>query len=217
LRCRRATTPIPSFGCTARRRFKRYSIRRSRGFSSSSIARSRAFSNIVCPPLKPPPKPTLVASLPPVEWDKWRVYIAGALGLSVDDLRRNRFVSNPANFAPRGGAGGAATRHIATAAEPPPIEREILAALVDEPALVAEFVPRIPPETFRDERYREIYRALCAAAASLVTASDVYAVLGDDRDAVALIVALQKPDRSSKVRFPDSPTPARTWNASSND
>jgi DNA primase len=148
---------------------------------------------------------TLVASLPPVEWDKWRVYIAGALGLSVDDLRRNRFVSNPANFAPRSGAGGAATRHIAPAAEPPPIEREILAALVDEPALVAEFAPRIPPETFRDKRYREIYRALCAAAASLVTASDVYAVLGDDRDAVALIVALQKPDRSSKVRFPDSP------------
>ncbi|GAC1302064.1 MAG: hypothetical protein NVSMB19_10960 [Vulcanimicrobiaceae bacterium] len=147
---------------------------------------------------------TLIAALPPVEWDKWRVYVAGALGLSADDLRRNRFVSNPASFAPRIGAGAALTRHIAPAAEPPPIEREILAALVDEPALVAEFGPRIPPEIFRDERYRAIYRALCAAAASLVTASDVYAALGSERDAVELIVALQKPDRSSKVRFPDS-------------
>lgn len=154
---------------------------------------------------------TLVAALPPVEWDKWRVYVAGALGLSVDDLRRNRFVNNPANFAPRfaaapgfGGGAPAMTRYLAPTAEPPSLDREILAALVEEPALLGEFGPRIPPETFRDDRYREIYRALCAVAESLVTPSDVYAALGDDRDAVERIVALQKPDRSSKLRFPDS-------------
>lgn len=156
----------------------------------------------------------LIAALPRVEWDKWRVYVAGALGLSVDDLRRNRFVSNPQNFAPRfasGGLGGSAnggaipmTRHLAPAAEPPSIDKEILAALVEEPTLVAEFGPRIPPETFRDERFREIYATLLAAAGSLVTPSDVYAILGDDRDAVELVVSLQKTDRSSKVRFPDS-------------
>ncbi len=147
---------------------------------------------------------TLVASLPAVEWDKWRVYIAGALGLAVDDLRRNRFVSHAANFAPRTGAGAALRGHVAPAAEPPPIEREILAALVDEPALVAEFGPLIPAEIFRDERYREIFRTLCVVAESLVTASDVYAALGTDGNAVELIVALQKTDRSSRVRFPDS-------------
>jgi len=155
----------------------------------------------------------LIVALPRVEWDRWRVYAAGALGLSVDDLRRNRFVSNPANFAPRtdpgarpvgGASGGAMTRHISSAKEPPPIEREILAALVDEPALVAEFAPQIPPEVFRDDRYREIYCALCAVAERLVTVGDVYAALGRDRDAVELVVALQKPDRSSKLRFPDS-------------
>jgi primosomal protein N'' len=37
-----------------------------------------------------------------------------------------------------------------------------------------------------------------------VIASDVYAVLGDDRDAVERVVALQKTDRSSQIRFPDS-------------
>lgn len=147
---------------------------------------------------------TLVSALPRVEWDKWRVYVAGKLGLAIDDLRANRFVNNPANFAPRIGGGTGMVRHVAPTAEPPSVDREILAALVDEPTLVAEFAPLIPSEVFTDDRYREIYRALCAAAASLVTASDVYAVLGDDRDAVERVVALQKTDRSSQIRFPDS-------------
>jgi len=147
---------------------------------------------------------TMVSALPRVEWDKWRVYVAGKLGLSVDDLRKNRFVSNPANFAPRIGAGAAMVRHIAPAAEPPPIEREILAALVDEPSLVAEYAETIPLESFRPGRYRDIYATLRAHAARLTVVSDVYAALGDDRDAVEFIVGLQKPDRSSQVRFQDS-------------
>jgi DNA primase len=152
----------------------------------------------------------LVQTLPRTEWDMWRVYVARALGLSVDDLRANRFRANPANFAPRlaGGFGSAPqanfVRHVAPTAEPPSLDREILAALVEEPTLVAEFGPLIPAETFRDDRYREIYRALRAVADRLVTPSDVYAALGDDRDAVERIVSLLKPDRSSRLRFPDS-------------
>jgi len=147
----------------------------------------------------------LVQELAPrEEWDRWRVYTASTLGLAVDDLRESRFRANPANFAPRGNALTGFVRHVAPTAEPPSLEREVLSALVDEPGLVAEYAGRIPAEAFRDGPYRQIYEALRAQAGGLTTASDVYAALGDDRAAVELVVALQKPDRSSKVRFQDS-------------
>jgi hypothetical protein len=84
------------------------------------------------------------------------------------------------------------------------MERDILAALVDEPSLAAEYADRIPPETFADERYLRIFQALCKLPAGFEGATDVYAALDDDRDAVAIVASLQKPDRSSKVRFGDS-------------
>jgi DNA primase len=147
----------------------------------------------------------LVQQLAPrEEWDRWRVYTATTLGLAVDDLRESRFRANAANFAPRGSAVTGFVRHAAPVAEPPSLEREVLAALVDEPGLVAEYAGRIPAEAFRDGPYRQIYEALRARAHELATASDVYAALGDDRTAVELVVTLQKPDRSSKVRFQDS-------------
>jgi DNA primase len=144
----------------------------------------------------------LVRALPQLEWDRWRVYAANRLSLAVDDLRNARFAANAANFAPRGNAG--MVRHIAPAAEPPPMERDILAALVDEPSLAAEYADRIPPETFHDERYLRIFQALCKLPSGFEGATDVYAALDDDRDAVAIVASLQKPDRSSKVRFGDS-------------
>jgi DNA primase len=147
---------------------------------------------------------TLVQGLAREEWDRWRVYVARALDLSVDDLRSSRFVSNPASFAPRPGSLGSRAGHVAATAEPPPVDREILAALVDEPGLIAEYGDRIAPEAFRESRYREIYRVLVATAGGLATSADVYAALGENRDAVELLVALQKPDRSSKPRFQDS-------------
>jgi hypothetical protein len=45
---------------------------------------------------------------------------------------------------------------------------------------------------------------LVSKSADLATASDIYATFGEDRDSVDLLIALQKPDRSSKVRFQDS-------------
>ena len=146
---------------------------------------------------------------PPEERDTWLVYAANRLGLSPNDIRNSSFAANPANFAPRGddvarGSRARGARHIAPAAEPPPIEREILAALVDEPALISEYCSRIPVEIFRDARYRDIYERLCASSASLTLASDVFALLGEDGEAIEIVVALQRPDRSSRQRFPDS-------------
>lgn len=144
----------------------------------------------------------LIAALPREEWDRWRVYVAGALGLAVDDLRKSRFVSNPANFVRPAGRGS--TGHVAAAAEPPPMEREILAAMIDEPALVSEYADRIPSAVFRDARYRGMYDVLLERRDALVTAADVYAAFGTDRDAADALATLQKPDRSPTPRFKDS-------------
>jgi len=146
---------------------------------------------------------TLVRALPREEWDRWRVYAAGRLGLAADDLRKSRFLENPANFGPRH-AGPNLVRHIAPTAEPPRVERDILTTLLDEPALVAEYAERIPITVFRDERYAGVYRHLLAAAERLTTATDALAAFGEDREAAETAIALQNLERSSKVRFPDS-------------
>jgi DNA primase len=162
---------------------------RERGLSSAQAARDVA--------------QTVRRLAAPEEWDKWTVYAANRLGLSVNDVRNSTFSANRANFAPRNGVGGM-VRHVAPAAEPPSTEREILAAFADEPGLVADYAEEIGPEAFRDERYRAIYDVLRANAGALATASDVYAALAGDGEAVELLVQLQKTDRSSKVRFQDS-------------
>lgn len=145
----------------------------------------------------------LVRALPREEWDRWRVYLANRLGLAADDLRRSRFVENPNSFAPREGAGRF-VRHAAPVAELPGIERDILTTLLDEPALVAEYAERIGEEVFKDERFAAVYRTLVLAGGALLTASDALAAFGDDRDAIETLVTLQKAERSSKIRFPDS-------------
>jgi DNA primase len=137
--------------------------------------------------------------IPPADADRLQSHAALRLGVDENHFRRLVRPLAGTHFAPRG-----PSRHVALAAEPPPLGREILAALVDEPALVAEYAERIGPEVFREARYRDIYRTLCARAAELATTADVYAAFGEDREAVELLVALQKPDRSSKVRFGDS-------------
>ena len=145
----------------------------------------------------------LVRALPREEWDQWRVYVANRLGLAPDDLRKSSFIDNPANFGPRQ-SGPHFVRHVAPAAQPPRLERDILRTLLDEPALVAEYAARIPLDAFRDERYAGVYRHLLETADSLTTASDALAAFGDDREAAETAIALQNLERSPEVRFPDS-------------
>lgn len=139
---------------------------------------------------------------PPEERDKWRVHAAKRLGLSPDELRRTQFLDDRTNFAPRQGPGF--VRHMAPAAETPSVERDILETLLDEPALVAEYAESIPLATFKDERYCSLYETLLARKDQLATGVDALAALGDDGDAVDIVVGLLKTERSSKVRFPDS-------------
>ncbi len=135
---------------------------------------------------------------PPEEQDRWRVYVAGRLGLSVDDLRRARLLVNSAHFAPRAGAANASRHIVPSAMERPSFEREVLALALDEPALVGEYADRIPADRFEHPKLRHVWETLRGHARSLVQPSDVLAVFAGDEDAVATLASV-----SGAVRLND--------------
>jgi DNA primase len=136
---------------------------------------------------------------PPEEQDRWRVYAAGRLGLSVDDLRRARLLVNPAHFAPRGGAANASRHLVPAAMERPSFEREVLSIVLDEPPLFAEYADRIPADRFEHPQHRRIWETLRGHARSLVQPSDVLAVFAGDDDAAAALASV-----SGVVRLHDT-------------
>ncbi len=134
---------------------------------------------------------------PPEEQDRWRVYAAGRLGLSADDLRRARLLVNPLHFN-RGEAN--ASRHIVPGAmERPSFEREVLSIVLDEPTLVEEYGDRIPAERFESPGFRRVWEVLRSHARSLVQPSDVFAVFAGDDDAAATLASV-----AGSVRFADT-------------
>jgi len=137
---------------------------------------------------------------PMAEWDKWRVYVAGRLKVSVNDLRNSRFLANTMNFAPRN-PGKAMTRHAPLQGHPTTFEREVLAIVAEEPRLLSEYGPRIPPDRFENQVYRQVYERMLQHAGSLLVRSDVLALFADDLTSVELLSTLQHPDRSSAVRY----------------
>ncbi|MBV9440233.1 MAG: DNA primase [Candidatus Eremiobacteraeota bacterium] len=132
------------------------------------------------------------------ERDRWRVYVAGRLGLNADDLRKARLLVNPVHFAPRS-ADGNLKRHLTPATiETPSLEREVLAVALDEPALVDEYGDRIPAERFENARLRRLWTVLLAHARSLTQPSDVHALFAGDDDAASALASI-----SGVVRLAD--------------
>lgn len=142
----------------------------------------------------------LVRGLPQEEWDRWRVYVAGRLGLAVDDLRRSRFTAE-LPVASRNGA----TRFVrhAPGGAAPTFERDVLEIALAEPGLVAAFADRIPPERFANPQLRGLYATMVEHASTLAQPSDVLALFSADDEAIALLTSIERPDRSSDVRFVD--------------
>lgn len=158
------------------------------GFASPSLVARRAES--------------LIQQMTPrAEWDKWRVYVAGRLKVNIDDLRNSRFLANAGNFGPRQTAG---SRHMSVAAAPMSFEREALAIMLEDPTLIEEYRDRIPPDRFRNDRYREIYGHLREHAAALHATVDVFALFADNPESAGVLAALGQGDRSSTVRYADS-------------
>ncbi len=157
-------------------------------------------------PAKVAPKAeALIRGLTPrEEWDRWRVYLAARLQVSVDDLRNSRFLSDSANFAPRIRTAPSESRHIAASVEPLSFEREVVTILLEEPGLACEFGDSIEAVRFRNELYRRIYERIVGAAKSLVTTADVFGLFSEDQGVLDLLSELSRRDRSSAVRYGDS-------------
>lgn len=141
---------------------------------------------------------------PQVEWDRWRVWIASRLKVNINDLRNSRFLASAANFAPRSPGVAPATRHVPHNLPPSSFEREALAIMLEEPALVHEYRERIPVERFREGPYRRIYAVLVENAEKILRAADVFVYFADDNESVGLLTSLGRPDRSSTVRYQDT-------------
>ena len=148
---------------------------------------------------------TLIRRLAPrEEWDRWRVYVAGRLKVSVDDLRNSRFLADAGNFAPRARSGAPETRHTGGSVEPLSIEREVIGILLEEPSLAADYGERIPVERFRNGTYRRVYERVVAAGSSLQSTADVFGLFGEDQEMLEVLAELGRRDRSSAVRYGDS-------------
>jgi DNA primase len=148
---------------------------------------------------------TVIRRLAPrEEWDRWRVYVAGRLKVSVDDLRNSRFLADAGNFAPRARSGAPETRHAGGTVEPLSIEREVIGILLEEPSLAADYSERIPVERFRNGTYRRVYERVVAAGSSLQSTADVFGLFGEDQEMLEVLAELGRRDRSSAVRYGDS-------------
>jgi len=151
----------------------------------------------------------LLTHVPSQEQDRWRVYVAGRLGLSADDLRRSRLITNPKHFMPRvpGGepAPARAGRHIVPGSvDAPSFERQVLAIMLEEPLLLAEYAERIRPERFEQPLLRRLYATLIDRRKELLQPSDVGVLFSEDDEAAAVIGRIAGAERSNTVCFADT-------------
>lgn len=146
----------------------------------------------------------IAALSPPEEIDRWRVYVAARLQVNVDDLRNSRFLADRKNFEPRLGQSGARfTRHLPAGIGPASFERDILALVVEEPALLLEYGGQIPAHRFKDPVYRRIYTTLLERAAEITSPVEILALFADDEEGRDALVQLQSNERSKTQRYAD--------------
>lgn len=138
---------------------------------------------------------------PREEWDRWRVYVAGRLQVSVDDLRNSRFLADATNFAPASKAAFSQSRHVAASVEPLSFEREVLSILLEEPALAAEYGQRISAARFRNEFYGRVYEGIVESAGTLTVTADVFGLFAEDQAALDFLAEISRRDPSSAVRY----------------
>jgi DNA primase len=150
----------------------------------------------------------LVAHVPSQEQDRWRVYVAGRLDINVDDLRKSRLLTNPKHFIPRRESEQAparAGRHVIPGAvDAPSFERQVLAIMLEEPLLLAEYAERIRPERFEQQLLRRLYATLIDRRKEVLQPSDVGVLFSEDDEASAVLSDIAGAERSVTVRFAES-------------
>jgi DNA primase len=147
----------------------------------------------------------MLTAIDPLLRDTVRLEAARRLGLSADAIRVQDGVQPTRQhgiayhrlmaYERPQKAEGVVPRSI----EPPSIEREVLAIVLDEPSLLAEYAGRITADRFDDPRFRKLWETLRGHARSLVQPSDVHAVFAGDEDAAAALASV-----SGAVRLNDS-------------
>lgn len=138
-------------------------------------------------------------TLPALDADRWRVYMAGRLGVSVDALRASRLLADPGHLAPRIGS-----RVTSRDVRLPAVEREIMRILLEEPSLVAQYAESLPLRRFRNEGLRTLYERMLAHADHLKGTADVLALFAEEPACTALLLELLRADPSKSVRFAGS-------------
>jgi hypothetical protein len=79
--------------------------------------------------------------------------------------------------------------------EKPSFEREVLCAVLEDPALIAEYAARIPPERFDNLRLRAVWQRMVAEARSLSQPSDVFSLFSEDDDARSVLLSVESVER----------------------
>jgi DNA primase len=130
------------------------------------------------------------------DWDRWRLYVAEKLGLSITELRSSITLPAPKHHALGNPTELVRKRSIV----PPSRERELLSILLEEPALLADYKQRISPHRIRDARLNRLY-TLMSEAEQLETGVDVLVVANGDELAAEAMLLLMTPERSTAVRF----------------
>jgi hypothetical protein len=152
-----------------------------------------------------PKAEALIRKLAPrEEWDRWRVYVAGRLQVSVDDLRNSRFLADSTNFVPRARNVLPESRHASVSVEPLSFDREVGSIMLEEPWGAAEYGARISATRFRNEVYRRIYERIVDAAETLRATVDVFGLFAEDQAILDVLAELGRRDRSSTVRYEDT-------------
>jgi DNA primase len=148
-------------------------------------------------------------TVPSEERDRWRVYVAGRLDISVDDLRKSRLLTNPMHFSPRAPGGERAPlragRHVIPGSvDPPSFEREVIAIMLEEPLLLDEYADLIRPERFEHRLFGRVYAALIDRRKELLQPSDVRVLFSGDDEASGVLDAVLGAERSATVCFAGS-------------
>lgn len=130
-----------------------------------------------------------IAEIDELERDYWLVQLCRRLDLDPQEVRASRFLGEMWRRSghQRAGERTALTRYTPPIPQRYAREREVLAALLVQPSLLATAGRRIGFEAFEDPVYRRIYAVLLERRTQLEAGIEPFAFFGDDEEATSLL------------------------------
>ncbi|MDE2573067.1 MAG: DNA primase [bacterium] len=125
-----------------------------------------------------------IAEIDELERDYWLVQLCRRLDVDPQEIRASHFLADAWRRAPRPAAPSPAlTRHTTPAPQRHPRERELLAVLLTDAALLAIAQASVAVEDLQDPVYRRLYGVLLERRSQLEAGVEPFAFLGDDTEA----------------------------------